>query len=116
VNRHIRLALKHFGNVVLWHCYWVVRVAFRAEVEFVTAVALALEFSGCIGVVEVHMFLYCSSMSADSWWCHVGKQAICSFDFDESSLGVILSHCSPFYCPETKHPASSLLGLCREVS
>jgi hypothetical protein len=46
----------------------VVQVAFWAEtVSFQISVV-------CIGVVDVHLFLCTTSMSADSLLCHFGKE------------------------------------------
>jgi len=51
VNTYIRPAQWWFGNVQLWKCYWLGRVACRPEV------ASALESSVCVGRVEAHLFL-----------------------------------------------------------
>jgi hypothetical protein len=76
----------------------------------------ALESALCVGWVEVHVFLYVSSMSADSLWCHVVKEGSWPFGLDEALLGVFVSQPSPFCAQETRHPASSLLGPRRVVS
>jgi hypothetical protein len=45
-----------------------------------------------------------------------GKEGSRAFGYDEALPGVFVSQPSPFYAPETQHPASSLLGPRRVVS
>jgi hypothetical protein len=81
-----------------------VRVACLAEVES------ALESALCVKRVEVHLFLYMSSVSADSLRCHFGKEGSRTFGFDEALPGVMVSQPLPCFAQETQHLASSLLG------
>jgi hypothetical protein len=94
----------------------VVRVAFQIELAFWAEDVSALLLSVCIGGVEVHLFLYSSSMSADSLQCHFNREGIHQFDFDEALLGVFLSQPLPFYDQVTQHPTFSLFGPQRVVT
>jgi len=116
VNTYIGLANWQFGNIELRHCFWVAWVALQVEVVFRAEVASALESAVCVGLVEMHLFLGISSVSADSLRCHFGKEGICPSGFDEAWPGVFLSQPSPCYAPETPRPTSSLLRLQLEVS
>jgi hypothetical protein len=63
----------------------------------------------------VHLILFVSSLSADSFWWHFGKEGSRKCCYDEALPGVFVSPPSPFYAQETQHPASSLLGPRRMV-
>jgi hypothetical protein len=91
-------------------------VAFQIELAFWAEDVSALLLSVCIGGVEVHLFLYSSSMSADSLQCHFNREGIHQFDFDEALLGVFLSQPSVYHALKTQHSASSVLGHVCEVS
>jgi len=110
VTTYIRLANWGFGNFKLRKCYQLGRVACLAEV------VSAPESAVCIGRVKVHLFLCICSMSADSLWCHFGKEGSRTCGFDEAYPGVFLSQPSPFFAQETQHPTFSLLGPGREDS
>jgi hypothetical protein len=71
---------------------------------------MAMEAALCSGWVEVHRFLCVSSVSADSFRCHFGKEGSQIFGFDKALLGVFVSQRSPFGAQETQHPASFRLG------
>jgi len=73
-------------------------------------VEAALESALCVGRVEVHLFFYVSSESADSLWCHFRKEGSRTFGFNEALPGVFVSQPSPFDDQETQHPTSSHLG------
>jgi hypothetical protein len=75
-----------------------------------------VESAVCVGWLEVHLFLGVSGVPPDYLSCHFGNEGIHLLDFEESLLGVLLSQPSPLYALEPQHPASSLLGLWREVS
>ena len=79
-------------------------VACLAEVES------ALESAHCVGRVEVQLFLWVFSVSADSLRCHFGKEGSQTFGFDDALPGVFVSQPSSFCAQETQHPASFLLG------
>jgi len=91
-------------------------MAFWTEVSFKAMVVSTWESAGWVDQMEVHLFLYVSSMSADSLWCHIGKEGIRPCGFDKVLPGVFLSQPLPFYAPETQHPTCSLLRLWHEVS
>ena len=97
-------------NDELRKCYRLGRVACQAVVE------PALECALCVGRVEVHLFLYVSSVSADPLRCHFGKKGSRTFGFDEALLGVFVSYPSAFCAQQTQHPACSLLRPRRVVS
>jgi hypothetical protein len=80
----------------------VVQVVFRAKVALV--------------VVEEHLCLCVSSVTADSLLCHFGKEGSHLCDFHESMLGVFLLSPSPSHAQENQFLASSLLGLWVKVS
>jgi hypothetical protein len=67
-------------------------------------------------LVEVHPCHCASSVSLDFLRCHFGKEGRRPFDFREQLPGVFRSQPLPCYARKTQHPASSLLGLRREVS
>ena len=77
---------------------------------------MAAESAVCIGWVEVHLYLCISSMSPDFLRFHFAKEGIRRIDLDEASPGVLLSQLSACYAQDTQHPASSLLGLRREIT
>jgi len=108
-NVYIRPANWRFENVELRKCYRLGQVACRAMVD------LALESTLCADRVEVHLFLCISSESADSLWCHFGKEGSWTFGYDKALPVVFVSLPSPFYAQETQHPASSPLGPWRVV-
>jgi len=116
VTTYIRQANWRFGNVELPYCYWVARVAFRAEVAFLAQVASALESAVCISRVEMHLFFYVSRVSEESSQCHVGEKGIRLCRFEKAWLGVFLSQPSPCHGPETENLSSSLLGSRRAVN
>jgi hypothetical protein len=80
----------------------VVQVAFQAEVAPV--------------VVEVHVCLYASSITAGALLCHFGKQGRRLFNFHKSLSNVVLSPPSPCYDQDTELHLSSLLRVRSEVS
>jgi hypothetical protein len=59
---------------------------FRAEVALAleSAPESAQDSAVCVSQAEVHLFLCVSSASADSLRCHVGKEGIQAFGFDEA--------------------------------
>jgi len=109
-NTYIRPANWWFQQVELKKCYRLARVACLAEVE------LAMESALCVGRVEMHLFLCVSTVSAESLWCHFGKEGSQTFGFDEALPGVFVSHPSHFCAQETQHPTSFLLRPRRVVS
>jgi hypothetical protein len=70
----------------------------------------ALESALCIRWVVMVIFLCVSSMSADSLWCHFGKEASRTSGFNEALPGVFVSPPTPFDAQETQHCATSLVG------
>jgi hypothetical protein len=54
-------------------------------------VVSTMESVACIGRVEVHLFLFISSVSADSLRCHFGKKCSQTFGFDKALPGVFVS-------------------------
>jgi hypothetical protein len=62
--------------VELRKCYQLVRVACCA------GVVSALDSALFIGRGEVHLFLCLSTVSADSLWCHFGKEGSWTFGYD----------------------------------
>jgi hypothetical protein len=85
------------GNVEPQQCYLVVWVAFREVVAFPTEVASGQVLSVCDSYMEVHLFLYVSSLSKESLRCHFGKECICPVDFVEASPGVFRLQPLPFH-------------------
>jgi hypothetical protein len=84
------------------HHYQVAQVAFKAEVALV--------------VVEVHLWLWTSSVSVDFVQCHYGKAGSRAFEYKQPMRCVFRSQPSPCYACETQHPKSFLLGLWPEGS
>jgi hypothetical protein len=115
MNTHIRLAQGSFGDYQVRHCYWVVQMAFWAGVVLLVEVASALVLPVWVGWVEVHLFLFVSTMAADSLGCHFAKEGIYPFGFDEALPGVVQLQPSAFHVPETERLGCSLLGLQRKV-
>jgi len=87
-----------------------------AQVAFRVKAALVLVPALCVGLQQVRLSLYASSVSVDSLRSHLGKEASRQVDSLEPSPGVVLLQLSPFYAQEIEHPAPSLPGLLREVS
>jgi len=102
VYTHIRVAHLLFRSFEHSHCHQVGQVVFRASVAPV--------------MVEVHLCLCASSVSVDSLLCHIRKEDCCLCDFHEPLPAVFLSQLSHCYAWQPQHPASSLLGLRRQVS
>ena len=107
--KYVNTANCQFGNVELWHCYQVAWVAIREQV------ASALESAVYVGLAEVHLFPWVSSVSADSWRCHIGKKDIHPGGFDEGLPGVFPSQALTLYSQETQLPVSSLPRLQHKV-
>jgi len=104
VNMYIWPANWWFEKVELRKWYRLGRVVCQAEVQS------ALECTLCIRRVEVNLLLCVSSLSADSWQCHIGKTGSRMFGFDEALQGVFVLQSLHFYAQQTQHPASSVLG------
>jgi len=85
-------------------------------VAFWVAGTSALESAVYVSRVEVHRVLWVSRVSADSFRCHFAGKGISLCHFSKASPGVCLFQPSSVDAPDTQHPASSLLGLRREVS
>jgi len=68
------------------------------------------------GGLEVRLFIFVPSMSADCLRCHFGMEVSRTFGFDETLPGVFVTRPSRCYVKDTQHPASSLLGPRRVVS
>jgi len=85
VNMHMWPANWRFGIVVLWNCYQLGWVPCLAEV------ASLLESAVYVGRVEVNLFLWVSSVTADSFQHHCGKEDSRTFGFDEAMPGVFRS-------------------------
>jgi hypothetical protein len=83
VYAHILVAHLLFQRIDFSHCHQVPQVVFQAEV------ALAL--------MEVHLCLCTSSMTAESVLLYFGKEGGHTFDFHKSLPGVFLSPPSPFH-------------------
>jgi len=116
VNTYIWLANWRFGNVELQHCQCVWQMPSAGKVAFHVELPSTMELAGCVGQVEMHLFLCISRVSADSVRCHFGKEGIRPSRFDEAWRGVGILQPSPSYAPETQHPASSVLESLRKVS
>jgi len=86
-NTYIQHANWTFGNVELGHGYWVAPVVYRAEVAFLAEVVSALESDSCVGWLQIHLFLWVSSMSAEFSQCHDGKQRDPAVWFWRSMVG-----------------------------
>ena len=84
--------------------------------DFTAQAALVLVSAVYIGLVDVPLCLFASSVSGDSVVCHFGKEGSCPCDVNEQYPGVFLSQLSHFYAPETPLTACSLLGLRHKVS
>jgi hypothetical protein len=66
------------------------RVVCRAEL------GSALESKLCVAWGDVNLFLWVSTVSAESLRCHFGKEGSRMFGFDEALPGVFVSQPSPF--------------------
>jgi len=109
VNMHIQLAHSPFGNLELPQCHWVAQMP--SWVEWVSVLGSPV----WVGLVEGHMFLCASSVSADFFVCHLDTEGSHPCDFHKQLPSGFLSGPSPFYAQETQLPASSLHGLLRKV-
>ena len=77
MNTHIRVVHCQFRKVEHPECHRVAQVAFQAEVDSVVVSAV------CVRLVEVHLFLCASSMYADCFLCHCGKEGSHLWGFHE---------------------------------
>jgi len=63
-----------------------------------------VESALCVGWGEVYLLLWVSSVSADSFRCHFGKEGSRTFGYDEALPVVFVSQLSPLYTQKLKTP------------
>jgi len=106
--------IEHWKLEYTYTHIWVVHRLFQCF-DFAYCESVAFQAEMALAVVEVHLCLCVSSVTADSLLCHFGKQGNHSFDFHYSMPNVFILPPSPLYAQETQLRASSLLGLRHEV-
>ena len=99
---HIWVARLRFQQRELPQCLWVAQFAFWVEVVSVLVSAVR------VILVDMHLCLHTSSVSADSLLCHLGKEGSHQVNCHEPEPGVMLLRPYHWYAQETQLPASSL--------
>ena len=105
----IWVARRRFKKRKLPHRHQAAQVAFWVDISSVPASPVG------VGRMEVHLYIWASSVSAVSARSNFGKEGSRLYDFHGTSLSVFPAQPSPCYAEETELPASSLFVICCQV-